>query len=171
MGRHLHILDASDNILFDIDLHTRKPQLRIHKPTLANPDVGNLSITATAKEFTLNIQGRTSTMTSKNWAQRTYNLQSAAAPGNTFSWAGTMGQTCTDERGVVIARSKFSKMSFSKLGTIELTAEALATGEEFVDEILLTGTAILYQRWMAMATYGASGAAAAGSASAAAAAS
>ena len=51
--------------------------------------------------------------------------------------------TCTDERGMVLARFETSSWSMSKAGMIEIMGQALAQSPMAVEELVVTGMAMV----------------------------
>lgn len=88
------------------------------------------------------------TMTTHLSFKSVYTYASPALQGATLSWKSrntTFDLECVDEKGVVVARFHFSRLSMKKAGRLELVdVRVCDDGNVLLEELMVTGLAFAY---------------------------
>lgn len=162
-----------ENALYTLEMHLRKPHLILYpcgEPSTSTR-ANHASTHCMTSRIDVNVQGRNIDLVSNGYFKDGYTWRSPARNGERMSWKSksAMGYftiVCTNEQGTAVGRYSHSCWSFKKTGTFELMGERFTAPGVEMEEVLMTGLAMMYQR---VTTYSATMGASAVSGSAAAA--
>ena len=157
LGRHGKIVDATTKQLVYTSEHRyRKPTFALNSPT-GDREIATASSGTLTMKFDVNIAGNNFELTPRRKLGSSVTYPSPAYNGQTLawdrhgSWSGRITYTCTDGRGLPIARiqsgSAWKCVSWGKFGEIEFM-DGKIENEAQRDEIVATGLCLLYRSYM-----------------------
>lgn len=133
--------------LYNIKLKMTKPQMTFESASTRTPIATVIFHTLHSRIDTI-IHDSLITMTTHLSFKSVYTYASPALQGATLSWKSrntTFDLECVDEKGVVVARFHFSRLSMKKAGRLELVdVRVCDDGNVLLEELMVTGLAFAY---------------------------
>lgn len=147
--------------LYRVEFHVRKPQIIVQPTSQNDPTIktiGEVTFHCLSSRIDIVLNGRDIELSSRGFWKDGYTYASPALDGARMTWqsrcrGGYFDLVCLNEAAMAVARAVLALGSVKKVATIEIMGgEAMIEGRG-MDEMVLTGLAILQQR---LTTYSAS---------------
>ena len=147
--------------LYRIECHMRKPQI-ILQSLLSNSASteasGDASFHTLSSRIDIRLHDQRIELISRGSLKNVYTYVSHAFDGAKMTWQSrSIGRdfniVCLDEKAIPVAQISLGSWSLTKAGTIELTGARVMNQGPEMDEIVLTGIAIMQQRLTTYAMY------------------
>ena len=160
--RKATILESDENTkLYRIECHTRKPQIIMQSlldNSASTDSSGDATFHTLSSRIDIRLHDQSIKLTSRGSLKDGYTYASPALNGAKMTWQSrSMGRdlnlVCLDERAIPVAQISMGSWSVTKAGTIELTGERVMNQGPVMDEIVLTGLAMMQQRLTRYAMY------------------
>jgi hypothetical protein len=159
--RKATVLDSERKTeLYRVESHVRNPQIIMHSLLENVPSAestGEATFHTLSSRIDIRLHGQEIELNSRGFLKDGYTYVSRARPGATMTWKSKsklnyLELVCLDERAIPVARTSFPSWSLTSAGTIELAGEETVKRGREMDEIILTGLAMMQQRMTVFAS-------------------
>ena len=166
--RKATIYDRNDKLeLYRVECHIRKPHIVLRSSSSEEksdsaPSLGEASVHCLSSRISINLQSERFELSSCGAFKNGYTYKSPSIGSVTRTWRsknklGYFDLLLVDEAATPIARISLSMWRLHKVAKFEIMHENIAQGGKALDEVLLTGLAVMQKRLtMYCATLGAS---------------
>lgn len=140
--------------LYHIECHWRSPQITMHSldnKSSSNALIGDATFHSLSSRIDIRLHEHRITLSSSGFWKDAYTFTSLALPGVKMTWQSRskgrdFNLVCLDDRAVALAQISIGSWSVTKAGTIELVGERVSRKGPLMEEIIITGLAMMQQR-------------------------
>jgi hypothetical protein len=147
------------NGLYRIECHLRSPQITIHSlddTSLPNTPIGDATFHTLSSRIDIRLHEHQIILSSSGLWKDAYTYTSPTLRGMKMTWQSRskgrdFNLVCLDDKAIAVAQISIGSWSITKAGTIELVGERVTRKGPLMDEIILTGLAMMQQRMVRQA--------------------
>ncbi|EXJ77823.1 hypothetical protein A1O3_08982 [Capronia epimyces CBS 606.96] len=139
--------------VYTADLRWQKPNMviRTRSPIATDIEIATVVFHCLKTDIDVGINGANLTLHHRGIFSASYSYSSQIYPSQSFKWKGknrwrTMDFECVHEDdGVTVARFSAANWSRTRIGQIEMFGQQLVDNKMFMDELMVTGLAVVIQ--------------------------